>query len=702
MPLRGRLEIALQLNIFRNIDLFQQGLYQLRITLHHVVNDVKIYARPTDVYKATSLTPNSHLCLCPPHIIDELSAFCSRIILIRYSEEEIQLHDVAVFTTDFDLRSDFSTPPLVMEVELLFSDVTAASSASPSDELNPSKTMRNVSTAEYRIFNPCHGHCEFIRLAFDDMHFASVTSTLHCMLLSCCFREMEIQEGDLEVARKGSLRVVKTEREVSEEEIAKMLFGEEMVVGSEETNQVYTRLILGFLNTLSEVNHLIKRLLDSSSSRRLNPLEISLPQASEYSGLIATHIPTEIVQSLLGYIQTVNSHSRAVFDILLLALQDHPWEIAYLLKESYKLRMKEISSDAIFRGVLRWTEAEDWLPGDIGELHKKSARVRRADRYFNSLARQTIADLTTCPEPQSHPILFDEAYIAETVPEDGKPAASRTAAFSGPRRRKRHLVVLVHGFGGTAFDVRMLKNHIYQEYPEVMIHSAHANEEDGTNGDILIMGGKLAMEVLAFISEYFPKNSLQKLSFIGHSMGGLIIRAALPLLSDLKPKLHFYMSLSTPHLGYLKKPSSIVNIGICVLKLLKSSLSLSQLTLRDNKDKRQCALYSLSTFKGLDWFNHVFFLSSAQDAYAPLESARIQLTYATTQRPKTGEILTEMAHNIISSLRPEALRRVDVSFNLDNAGLDGVIGRAAHIQFLENSALMRTLVFGFPELFESN
>jgi hypothetical protein len=185
-------------------------------------------------------------------------------------------------------------------------------------------------------------------------------------------------------------------------------------------------------------------------------------------------------------------------------------------------------------------------------------------------------------------------------------------------------------------------------------------------------------------------------------MGGLIIRAALPLLADQQSKLHFYMSLSTPHLGYLHKTSKLIDVGICLLKLFKSSLSLSQMTLKDCKNKRMCALYSLSTFKGLEWFNHVFFFGSAQDAYAPLESARVQLSEETCRRPKSGEILSEMVHNIIASLRPESLRRVDVSFSLKQAGLDRVIGRAAHIQFLENSALMRTLVFGFPELFESN
>ena len=42
-------------------------------------------------------------------------------------------------------------------------------------------------------------------------------------------------------------------------------------------------------------------------------------------------------------------------------------------------------------------------------------------------------------------------------------------------------------------------------------------------------------------------------SFIGHSMGGIITRAALahPLLRKYRPKMHTYCSLGSPHLGYI-------------------------------------------------------------------------------------------------------------------------------------------------------
>lgn len=62
-------------------------------------------------------------------------------------------------------------------------------------------------------------------------------------------------------------------------------------------------------------------------------------------------------------------------------------------------------------------------------------------------------------------------------------------------------------------------------------------------------------------------NSKTKLSFIGHSMGGLIIRAALQE-SNLKPLLqnvHVYCSLATPHVGNLFPDSQIVATGMWAL-----------------------------------------------------------------------------------------------------------------------------------------
>ena len=46
------------------------------------------------------------------------------------------------------------------------------------------------------------------------------------------------------------------------------------------------------------------------------------------------------------------------------------------------------------------------------------------------------------------------------------------------------------------------------------------------------MGSKLASEVQTFIFDNCPGNTLGRISFIGHSLGGVIIRACLSHLED--------------------------------------------------------------------------------------------------------------------------------------------------------------------------
>jgi predicted alpha/beta hydrolase family esterase len=67
---------------------------------------------------------------------------------------------------------------------------------------------------------------------------------------------------------------------------------------------------------------------------------------------------------------------------------------------------------------------------------------------------------------------------------------------------------------------------------------------------------------------------LGKLSFVAHSLGGLIVREALKHLSGFKAKMHAYISLGSPHLGYMYNSSSLIDAGMWLIKKWKQSDSL--------------------------------------------------------------------------------------------------------------------------------
>ena len=77
------------------------------------------------------------------------------------------------------------------------------------------------------------------------------------------------------------------------------------------------------------------------------------------------------------------------------------------------------------------------------------------------------------------------------------------------------------------------------------------------------MGKRLAEEVDENIRELNKIPS--KISFIGHSMGGLIIRAALPHLEFYSKYMYSLMTFSTPHLG-TRQGSKLTSFGLKIMK----------------------------------------------------------------------------------------------------------------------------------------
>ena len=179
-----------------------------------------------------------------------------------------------------------------------------------------------------------------------------------------------------------------------------------------------------------------------------------------------------------------------------------------------------------------------------------------------------------------------------------------------PIYRGAHLFIMCHGFQGSSFDMRSFKNIISLALPEALFLCSAANEDGLTEGSIFEMGERLANEVIQFIRESCPGANLARLTFIGHSLGGLIIRAALPHLKMFKDKMHGYLSLCSPHLGYMYKSSKLFNAGMWILKKWKKSTALSQLSMTDQRDLEQTAIYQLSQKEGFSWFKHIVFVSS--------------------------------------------------------------------------------------------
>ena len=113
-----------------------------------------------------------------------------------------------------------------------------------------------------------------------------------------------------------------------------------------------------------------------------------------------------------------------------------------------------------------------------------------------------------------HPFMMIEGYENKSIEE--VPSLEITS-----------LVVFVHGYQGSDYDLEKAKNFLTLYGPNshgLLIKSI----QDEIDEDLEHLGAKVANEVKAHISGTF--NNYRKISFVGYSLGGVIIRESLKYL----------------------------------------------------------------------------------------------------------------------------------------------------------------------------
>ncbi|KAL3023801.1 hypothetical protein AAZX31_04G085400 [Glycine max] len=392
------------------------------------------------------------------------------------------------------------------------------------------------------------------------------------------------------------------------------------------------------------------------------------------------------------------------------------------------------SEESSHRGVHRRVSSLWKLPDDPlqtaatrAELHRRSIEQMRINnrsvqdmQIFGDLLHTPIVIVEhvmnvprRCPSANSllrHIGCIDSDGLPIGLSSDtiGKKFATQSNA------RVLKIVVFVHGFQGHHLDLRLVRNQWLLIDPKVEFLMSEANE-DKTFGDFREMGHRLAKEVIAFLKSKMDKASRYgslgdiRLSFVGHSIGNLIIRTAIAdsIMEPFLCHLHTYVSVSGPHLGYLYSSNSLFNSGLWFLKKLKGTQCIHQLTFTDDPDFQNTFLYKLCKQKTLEHFRNIILLSSPQDGYVPYHSARIESCQAASRdTSKKGKLFLEMLNACLDQIRANSMQhrvfmRCDVNFDASTQGknLDSIIGRAAHIEFLDSDIFARFIMWSFPDLF---
>lgn len=114
--------------------------------------------------------------------------------------------------------------------------------------------------------------------------------------------------------------------------------------------------------------------------------------------------------------------------------------------------------------------------------------------------------------------------------------ATAASPVKTPQQSTAHLVVLQHGLWGTARDVERLTQHLQTAFEEqhakeikqdsVLVVNSTCNERALTYDGVDVCGARLANYIQDQVQHLQADQGVQviKLSLIGYSLGGLIVR----------------------------------------------------------------------------------------------------------------------------------------------------------------------------------
>lgn len=665
MNVKSVIEISILLDRLRNVQLFQQGMYQLEFECYCIGNNGVVKAKPMCV---ESLDPSTNIVdlhnIRQGSVNEENFSIKTKVFALRASDEKVKIQEILTFYLEIEGNCE-DIQPIYVQSSILYSSISRQSILAKNLDFLVLDCTKIV-----KINNPSKGILSYLPLNFDYRSCVCVEGVVALGLYDLSFSSEDNSD------------------------FASYLFPDKhgkpkKMIGGQEIDRKYSQMVSGLINCRNFLTKTFENALIENKVKQNTEIPglhlLASFENPDYTKTFAenlkTHDALTISSQIKSELKLVSFNVYETFNIIKYQISKNLKKFTIFFRKIYLQSLCRKFSDFIVR-----TEEKSTL--DLLEIsedpvfHIKTAKSMRKNEYFLNTEPLIIQETDFLPKTLDIPIIFEEKYHP---PKPNKTLPPNTS----------HLIVLVHGFQGNSGDMQTLKTILDQAYPHLLLLDSTFNENK-TEGDIKEMGNRLAQEVTTCISYNYPDKT-PLISFIGHSLGGLIIRAALPLLEAYSNNFFSFITLSTPHLGLLYS-SKLLGTGIWVINKVKNFESLDQICFKDSQDLQETALFSLSTVNGLQWFEFVVLVGSAQDEYAPISSARIEICEKSWKDLKNGPKYRKMAQNLLEKISVTKVIKIDVHFQLTQS-IDTIIGRSAHIQLLENQDFLKTLVYSYPELF---
>lgn len=759
----GVQEIAIYIHRFHNLDLFQQGWYQIKVSMRWEGSDEVPPGFPSRVVQYEAPDSGFDDTAAVWKINDADHSFCTRPFRIKYARQDVFLSVMVSFNLPLSVTETFLTSAILLKFELLYApaqddmpdvqDVLEKFTASVHEIRVPSKALLGL-----------HSYCP---LHFDALHMVLVDLSVHAVLLKAAssisskklLSHSQLSENsDVEIVVLDSQAIGDGESGVHAMDIAlwKTLCTARDILLKELKN--LSKAIGQNVDDLDDMENMTIR----SVSRKLDGLRarLSMTASEEDKWQYKSNDPAFAMVSrkeMQEGFQVLGSQLSSMWTAFLMFHRKNRTVIMEYLRSAWaeerstEWSMWQVHSKMDFpqrhsnngdedtgwqsvrKAVVRKLNDDPAVSAaSRAELHRKTIeRMKINTRYLQDL--QIFGKISQVPIvyierhtvqcQRSHDVKeaitlgfsgsLEEAGASVTPKTAREKLPPKTEHGSGRSGRSLRVVVFVHGFQGHHLDLRLVRNQWLLIDPGAQCLMSEANE-DRTSCDFRELGHRLAEEVVTYLKNKLSSGSRNtiygsfRLSFVGHSIGNIIIRSALTDAA-MKPylnNLYTFLSISGPHLGYLYSSNTLFNSGLWLFKKLKGSPCMHQLTFTDEADIQNTFLYRLAQEKSLEYFQNVFLVSSPQDRYVPYHSARIEMCQAALRDSRKGPAYTTMLRNcldqiLLPSTADRTFIRSDVNFETSSQArtLNNIIGRTAHIEFLETDFFAKFIMWSFPKLF---
>jgi len=772
MSLNYLYEIMIHFHTYKNIELLNQGVYQIKSKIYTTLNNKKYYALPyffteskdlENLYQ-TEENSNKNPFLINSEISENNYEYTTKSFFIKYADEEIELDEFCYFRIEIPEQYAKSGFNFFCQFDLVSSDLPSPSSndqKNPKDlnSLIPNLKFKNIQSEIVDITNKPSENIDtndvfnesYSPIVFHSNYSSLLRVSIHKILIDYKIRietnelPFLLEDPENKTDKKENITDTKDSKDKNNPiSLINFLLNEKDIsneINSDIINKLYKnyvyRLINSYIGVKNRINYLTNKLIEENMkaeySMFLNNQPLIIYSEESDEKVINLHNDEDLndvlnsIQNLgkrisdhskdyIGYrifkeINVISSQVLYIWHKYIELIRNFPAPVNFIMQLDFTRKLKDDLKSFLIKSVVEIPDSASLVyPSETNIQSKNNTAAEEKRKVLKeNYKKPTFENSNYKIVPEIYPILFEETYTknmsknietTKYIDNDLRQKTNTTSQVIEPKHDNNlglHLIVLVHGFEGNSNDMRILKNEIGLINPSIVFLPSSANQDD-TGADIIQMGKKLATEVKSYIKEWNNGLIFKKISFIGHSIGGVIIRAALPNLEEFKDKFWLYLSLSSPHLGYVFSDSTLIKTGMWVLKRWKGSKSLEQFMQNDNKDLNETCLYKLSEYNGLNWFKYVYLLSSHQDNYSPYESSRIQINNLSDDNKSVN--YKKMACNILSKLTNNTLKRIDVNFVIQEKNFDTFIGRTAHIQFLENTDFMKIMFYSIEDLFK--